>query len=292
MEWQVIHGGFPEVMVTDLKQPLTPNEKGEALYAEGGKMHLSSNIYDEKTNPDAGLVRETISLAEVSGEKKRARRRNTPIARWWADFIEDVEATTVAEINNERPYVQYWSRYTGDNRTRRVSFRSNFMGEAMLWRVDPLEEGGKHVLAGDMPRDWNDPTLHGTLIAVKGAFMAAEMTVRSKAYNTKDEDVRQFSGTDDAFQKFTGKGVLCLESHGTLIGTPLAPHRSITIWPGCLLAFTKGVEISMISAGKPDLVAEEGVPYLILAKAPEKGAYVFTQSLNPRTFFEQHQPKK
>jgi len=274
VKWNVSStgGGFSTVTISAMKPE-------DVVYAEENTLFTSSGVFDEKGNPDGKLRRSLITPEELAGASYTPQKRFT----FWGQMAEESridEAQTAARKNSgERPYVVY--RATAKNQS--VTFKSHFPGSILIWQVREMAENFDTKVSYAAPNPEDRP--RGTLIAVKGAFLCGDLRARSTVFNTKQDDIRQFSGTGDAFQRFAGKGVICLEAHGTLQEVRLKRNQTVTCWPGDLLAFTEGITLRMISAGDSTLRNEENNDYLILAKAGEKGGFLYAKSVQVGEFF-------
>jgi len=70
-----------------------------------------------------------------------------------------------------------------------------------------------------------------------------------------------------------------LEVPGTLIEIPLYPFEEVDIQPGHLLAFTDSVDITIRRSGDLAIRTLTNKPFVIRAKANERGGYVYASSL-------------
>lgn len=285
MKYKISENGFPSLTISKM-------EKGERVYAEIGSCIACSPIFDEDDykngRPTGQLKRRRLLLAELEGEDYTPEKKPTELSQKWSNFMLATKQTIDRERIGEQSYVLYEALAPH----QKVSFRSCFPGIIMPWDATPLDPSEYYV----SPADWEEPRTihdpdetkrpHGTLLAVNGSFLVADLKVRAKVFHFNDPLIRKSSGTEDSFQKFSGHGMVFLEVHGDLQEIPLRPGEGVDVFKGYLLGFTEGVTLKMRSAGELALRKEETNDYVIRCTAGSRGGYVYTHSVRPRDFFE------
>lgn len=304
MEYKISNeNGFPTVTISKM-------EAGTKLYAERNSCIACSRIYNKERDGEIqvltnGVVenehntptnkgyleRRRLMATELEGEDYTPEQKPTPLTRWFANFEAGVKQTIDRKRIGERSYVLYHAL----RNNQKVTFRSCFPGEIMAWNARPLASGevyvkepeneNDHVIVKSVHRKLEAMRPHGTLLAVRGSFLVADLKVSAKVYHTGDVNVNRFSETKDSFQKFTGNGNVFLEVNGNMQEIPLYPHETVEVFPGYLLAFTDSVSLSMEPAGDVALRNEENNDYVIRLTANEKGGYVYTHSVKRMDFF-------
>ena len=287
MRYKITGNGFPTVTISKMMT-------GEKLYAERNSCIASSPIYN-KEDADAGkptglLRRRRLMVTELEGEDYSPVQKPTKLSQQWNDFKLGTKQTLDRKRIGERSYVLYEA--LGEE--QKVTFRSCFPGTIMRWNAAPLAPGECYVCQGEIAKsvlsdDYNTP--HGTLMAVRGSFLVADLIVSAKVYHTGNVQVVKLSETKDSFQKFSGNGNVFLEVHGDLQEIPLYPGESVDVFPGYLLGFTEGVTLEMKPAGDVTLRNEENNDYIIRLTAGPLGGYVFTHSVKPKDFFKRNEDK-
>ena len=279
MKYEITSNGFPS-MIAYL-------EKGNQMYAERNSAISFSKLYTSE-DPDGVLVRRRIMSTELQGKDYIPAKKNSPLAQFWENRKVSQKQTMDRFRIAEASYILYEAI---DDSV--VTLRSCFPGVIMPWNTKPLDMNERYVAIGGKNKTLKtknggineiDPP-HGTLIAIKKSFLAAEMSVITSVYHTGDNKVKLSSETNDTFQRFSGKGMVFLEVHGDLQEKALLPGESLCIIPGYLLAFTEGVTISMKPAGDPTLRHEETSFYVIEATAGPLGGFVYTHSVRKRDFY-------
>lgn len=288
MRYRITSNGFPVVKLSKI-------EKGEKFYAECNSCIASSPIFNEADNkagkPTGGLVRRRLLPPELEGEDYTPEERVTKAGQAWANFTLGTKQTMDRKRIGEKSYVLYEAL---EDR-QKITFRSCFPGTIMAWDATPLAAGEMYVEDDEdaksiFSKDEADRP-HGTLRAVKGSFLVANLKVKAKVYHTKDVQVVKLSETKDSFQEFSGNGMVFLEVHGDLLEIPLYPGEAVDVFPGYLLAFTEGVTLEMKAAGDVTLRNEENNDYLIQLTAGPQGGYVYTHSVKMRDFFKRNDCK-
>lgn len=286
-KYKISNNGFATVSISKM-------EEGVILYAERNSCIACSPIAT-KAEEGTGLWRRRVLSTELNGENYTHEKKPTPISQAWADFKLGTKKTIDRKRIGERSYVLYEALEDG----QKATFRTCFPGTIMPWNARPLEKDEVYVKeknSGEIPKsiyneDENERP-HGTLIAVRGSFLVADIKVAASVYHTGKVEVLRFSETMDSFQKFSGQGMVFLEVHGDLQEIPLHPDESVDVFPGYLLGFSEGIKLEMKPAGDVTLRNEENNDYVIRLKAGEKGGYVYTHSVKPLDFFrrkENHQ---
>lgn len=282
MRYRTTTNGFPTVTISKMAV-------GEKLYAERNSAIASSPIYN-KADADSGrptgqLNRRRVMITELEGEDYTPEVKPTKLSQAWSNFQLGTKQTLDRKRIGERSYVLYEA--LADD--QKVTFRSCFPGTIMCWNATPLVTGEYYLRSGETAKsvsneeDYLRP--HGTLLAVTGSFLVADLRVKAKVFHTGDVAVVKFSETKDSFQKFSGNGMVFLEVHGDLQEIPLYPNESVDVFPGYLLGFTEGMKLEMKSAGDVTLRNEENNDYVIRLTAGALGGFVYTHSVKPRDFF-------
>lgn len=299
MRYSVKTSGFP--MVTISKIPA-----GEKIYAERNCCIASSPVTSSREDLKSGsLLRRRLMVTELEGQNYIPAQRPTAISRAWEEFKLGTRQTLDRKRVGERSYVLYEA--LADE--QKVTFRSCFPGSIMIWNTKPLEPHEQYQKDESAIVDFVDDSTqdevvhflneenhprrrpHGVLYAVKGSFLAAQLSVKTTIFHTEDIGVKRFSETDDSFQKYSGDGNVFLEVHGDLIEIPLYEDEAVDIWPGHLLAFTEGVKPAMMPAGDVTLRNEENNDYVIRLKATKGNGFVYAHSVR-RTDFWAGMPRK
>ena len=287
MKWKVetTGGGFSIVTVSGIE----PNDR---IYAEENTMMLSAAIYDKDFNPNGRLVRSLITPEELAGESYVPQKRFTRLGRWFEQARIDERQTAARKNSGERAFVVYKTKEDkpkedeDEEKKPKVTFKSHFPGSVLVWNVRKMAKEEDYLKKVSYEAMSPEERPHGTLIAVRGAFLCGDLRAKSEVYTTGQDDIKQFSGTGDAFQKFSGKGIICLEAPGALQEVKLVEGESVACWPGDLLAFTDGIKLKMIPAGDSALRNEENNDYLILATADKKGGFFYAKSVQVSEFFQ------
>ena len=288
MRYKITHYGFPTVTISKMAV-------GDKIYAERNSFIASSPVYS-KSDADAGrptgsLYRRRLMLTELEGEDYTPPVMPTALSQKWADFKLGTKQTMDRKRIGERSYVLYEALAPD----QKVTFRSCFPGIIMRWNATPLADGERYVEPGTDAKsvyeedDMDRP--HGTLMAVRGSFLVADLRVKASVFHTGDPLIIKSSETGDAFQKFSGNGMVFLEVHGDLQEIPLYPGEAVDVVPGYLLGFTEGISLAMKQAGDITLRNEENNDYVIRLTAGDKGGYVYTHSVKPRDFFDRGESK-
>jgi uncharacterized protein (AIM24 family) len=291
MRYKITTNGFSTITISKMRA-------GEKIYAERNSCIASSPVYS-KADADAGrptgaLYRRRLMVTELEGQDYTPETKPTALTQKWADFKLGTQQTLDRKRIGERSYVLYEA--LADE--QKVSFRSCFPGIIMRWNALPLADDEYYVAPKELGETTksvhntkDDKRPHGTLMAVRGSFLVADLHVSAKVYHTGDVQVVRLSETKDSFQKFTGDGMVFLEVHGDLQEIPLYPGEAVDVFPGYLLAFTEGVTLEMKAAGDVTLRNEENNDYVIRLRAGAKGGYVYTHSVRIRDFFGRNEAK-
>ena len=288
MKFKITSNGFPTVSISKLN-------KGDRIYAERNSCIASSPVYsetDDRAGKNTGkLLRRRLMATELEGEDYTPEAMPTVMSQAFANFMAGTRQTLDRKRIGERSYVLYEALEDG----QKATFRSCFPGTIMAWDATPLKDDETYLAYGDETKsveslDADRP--HGTFLAVRGSFLVAEINVSAKVFHTKDQLIIKNSETADAFQRFSGNGLVFLEVHGDLQEIPLYPGESVDVFPGYLLGFTEGVNLAMKPAGDMTLRNEENNDYVIRLTAGSKGGYVYTHSVKPRDFFSRNEPAK
>ena len=259
-----------------------------------------TKIYTEQNSVIATsgkLQRDKLLSSELEGIDYTPMEMPYPIAQAHAISQMGEKHTQDRKNRGEQAYVLCSA--LADSQS--ITIRGCCFGQIMIWNNTPMKKGEKFEPNQSAKVDFvaiNDETgrdeevhftnvktslsmkrAHGTLYAVEGAFLAAELTVKAKVYHTNDTEVKHYSKTEDSFQRFYGKGNVFLNVNGGLIEHYLHPNQSINIWPGYLLGFTAGIGIKMQPAGDVILRNEENNDYVIQLTAGKKGGFVYEQSV-------------
>ena len=285
IRYSVTEGGFPTLTISKIP-------KDVKFYAERNTAIVSSPIADN------GIKRRRLMLTELQGEEYTIPHRATLIGQAYAQFKVGTKQTMDRKRIGERSYVLY----EAIRDEQKVSFRSCFPGTILCWNASPMGENERYFYNGQSGSNsvWNtneEFRPKGTLYAIRGSFLVAELTVQAKVYHQEGDSqrdvlVKRFSETDNSFQKFSGQGYVFLECHGDLREIPLYPGEQVDVWPGYLLGFTEGVTLQMKPAGDVTLRNEENNDYVIRLTAPEKGGYVYAQSMSMKDFFRIFEGRK
>ena len=275
------------ITVTNLGYPtltISKIAKGRKFYAEPNSAIAFSPVYD----PDTGigsLKRYCITEGEKNGNSDPGPVRHTRLGKFFQGEKMAIRETIERKVIGEQPmYVVYEAL----EKDQKITFKSCFPGTILPWKVNSLAQGETY----DFKSIWStriDERPHGPLNAVKGSFLTADFNVLTKPYyqtgnNERDVLVKNFSGTNNVFQQFTGEGYVFLEVHGDLQEIPLFPRESVDIFPDQLLAFTDGVILNMVIAGDLRLRNLENNQYVIRLTAPEKGGFVYISSVSHQDF--------
>lgn len=289
MRYKITHNGFPTVTISKMMH-------GEKVYAERNSCIASSPVYSkadaEAGRPTGFLYRRRLMITELEGQDYTPEVKPTALSQKWADFKLGTQQTLDRKRIGERSYVLYEALAP----EQKVTFRSCFPGIILRWNAAPLADGEYYLRDGEEAKsvleedDADRP--HGTLMAVRGSFLVADVRVSAKVYHTGDVQVVKLSETKDSFQKFSGNGMVFLEVHGDLQEIPLYPGESVDVFPGYLLGFTEGITLAMKAAGDVTLRNEENNDYVIRLTADEKGGYVYTHSVKVSDFFKRNEQPK
>lgn len=221
------------------------------------------------------LERRMLTASELLGKPATQKAKNKLNGFWMAAKADWNQTQTRKRIGEDKAYVLYYPLEDG----QKLTIRSCFPGTIMEWNM-----------------------ANGTLYAIGDSFLVAELTVKAEVYRTDDVDIKRFSGTNDAFQKFSGTGCVYLEVHGDLEKIPLYPGESVRVCPGYFLAMTEGVTMRMVSAGDVMIRKREKQDYWIEFTAPTKDpvtgeefhdpeqtvATVYLHSVVDKEFWKQH----
>lgn len=289
MRYKITHTGFPTVTISKMAI-------GDKVYAERNSFIASSPVYSKEDadsgRPTGALYRRRLMVTELEGENYTPDAMPTALSQSWANFKLGTKQTLDRKRIGERSYVLYEALAPD----QKVTFRSCFPGVIMPWNAAPLRPGELYVRPNTEAKSIHEEAEvsrpHGTLIAVRGSFLVADLKVSAKVYHTGDPLIIKSSETGDAFQKFSGNGIVFLEVHGDLQEIPLYPNESVDVVPGYLLGFTEGVTLAMKQAGDRTLRNEENNDYVIRLTAGSKGGYVYTHSVKPRDFFSRNEGAK
>lgn len=263
---------------------------GTKFYVEPDSTQASSPI--ASSNRSGGISRRIATLADFRGNDQEIPRRSTLIGQLCARFKADTKQTI--EMSNmgmgEHSYVIYEA--LADN--QQLILSSSFKGTIICWNATPLRADETFVDFGDTftksifgSTEIQRP--HGPFCAVRGSFLAASLDVKAKLYHQSldkhiDYLVRQFSMTDNTFQRFSGNGYVMLLAYGGIEETRLHPNQQIDVFPGHLLGFTEGITLEMKSNNDATLRRVEHNDHLIRLTAPEIGGFVYTHSVMPPNF--------
>lgn len=285
MRYKITETGFPTVTISKM-------EEGDKIYAERNSCIASSPVYsreDEKAGRTTGkLKRRRLMVTELEGTDYTPDKKPTELSQGWTNFKLGTQQTLDRKRIGERSYVLYEAMEDG----QKATFRSCFPGTIMRWNAVPLAKGEHYVapeesdeITKSVHNVDDDQRPHGTLMAVQGSFLVADLKVSAKVHHTGNVQVVRFSETKDSFQKFSGNGMVFLEVRGDLQEIPLYSGESVDVFPGYLLAFTEGITLEMKAAGDKTLRNEENNDYVIRLTAGENGGYVYTHSVKPKDFF-------
>ena len=93
------------------------------------------------------------------------------------------------------------------------------------------------------------------ILAQKSAFLCSEDTVATKIEFTKKLSAGLFGGEGFVLQKFTGEGLLFLETSGTVVKKELANGEILLVDAGHMVAFQSSVEYTVtLSKGMKNLL--------------------------------------
>lgn len=278
MRYVVSEVNIPTVTIENMPE-------GAKIYAETQSAVDLSSICDDENQ--GGIVRSSSMDYEVP-------KRSTTFGKLFAMFETDVKQTIAREVAGEPVYIQY----TAKEPNQEATFRACFPGSIMVWNAAPLEEGEVYLKQGETPKSIYssnpEDRPHGTLIAVNGSFLVADIAVKTEVYHQKtDKDVdllvKTFSKTDNNFQKFSGDGYVCLEvAGGEYRQKPLYPGQTHYVFPGSLVAFTEGISLEIKSAGDIGVRTMDKRDYIIRCTAPPEGGYIYIRSASIEDFFEMH----
>lgn len=100
-----------------------------------------------------------------------------------------------------------------------------------------------------------------TLIAQKGAFLAADDTVEMSVAFQQKLGAAFFGGEGFILQKFTGHGTVLLHAAGEFIEMSLQPGQSVKVDTACCVAWDETVQYNIAKAGgiKTMMLGGEGL---------------------------------
>lgn len=255
MRIKITNNGYPTVTISKL-------DEGKMLYAEINSMIACSTDLER-------------SLCLANGASYTVPERHTPIGRFFANRVMEAKQAINREATNERSYVLFKAK----KNDQKVTLKSCFPGMIMAWNTEPMLSDQVYDVTLSVFSHSEEEYLHGTIIAVRGAFLAAEMSVRMDVYKTNNIRVTSASKTGGIFQHFSGSGTVFLEAHGDLIEIPLYPFESVDVWPGNLFAFTEGIDMKMHVSSDINLRGAENEKEVIRLTAPAHGGFVYVQSV-------------